>query len=263
MTFLSTNKLFLVVGAFLFIAIIVSFSIVNAQQDNTVKDTSQGQFILAQAPKLLGQKQASQPQVTKSKQDSASGKNALRAKTVTNNDEDDDEDDEDDDEDIQPSKSGPKVISTTSQKPVSKPPSASTPQTTPGQVSAKPIVQPPQQTSPSPVAPPAPPAGRPAIAQPQNTQQQARPQPFVSARPQSSRGSISLNFDDADVYQVIQTILSVLRVNYIVDPRVKGRVTFRSVAPIPTDQVLPVMETILRINAIGVVEDGGLYKCTN
>ncbi len=32
MTFLSTNKLFLVVGAFLFIAIIVSFSIVNAQQ---------------------------------------------------------------------------------------------------------------------------------------------------------------------------------------------------------------------------------------
>ncbi len=261
MTFLSTNKLFLVVGAFLFIAIIVSFSIVNAQQDNTVKDTSQGQFILAQAPKLLGQKQASQPQVTKSKQDSASGKNALRAKTVTNNDEDDDEDDEDDDEDIQPSKSGPKVISTTSQKPVSKPPSASTPQTTPGQVSAKPIVQPPQQTSPSPVAPPAPPAGRPAIAQPQNTQQQARPQPFVSARPQSSRGSISLNFDDADVYQVIQTIFGdVLRVNYIVDPRVKGRVTFRSVAPIPTDQVLPVMETILRINAIGVVEDGGLYR---
>jgi general secretion pathway protein D len=83
----------------------------------------------------------------------------------------------------------------------------------------------------------------------------------MPARPAPSRGSISLNFDDADVYQVIQTIFGdVLRVNYIVDPRVKGRVTFRSIAPIPNDQVLPIMETILRINGIGVVEDGGLYR---
>ena len=51
-----------------------------------------------------------------------------------------------------------------------------------------------------------------------------------------------------------------LRVNYIVDPRVKGRVTFRSIAPIPSDQVLPLMEVILRINGIGVVEDKGLYR---
>ena len=76
-----------------------------------------------------------------------------------------------------------------------------------------------------------------------------------------ARGSISLNFDDADVYQVIQTIFGdVLRVNYIVDPRVKGRVTFRSIAPIPSDQVLSLMEVILRINGVGVVEDSGLYR---
>jgi general secretion pathway protein D len=37
-------------------------------------------------------------------------------------------------------------------------------------------------------------------------------------------------------------------------------VTFRSIAPITTDKVLPVMETILRINGVGVVEDGGLYR---
>jgi hypothetical protein len=55
-----------------------------------------------------------------------------------------------------------------------------------------------------------------------------------------SKGNISLNFDDADIYSVIQTVFSeILKVNYIVDPKVKGRVTFRSVAPVPVDNVLP------------------------
>jgi general secretion pathway protein D len=72
---------------------------------------------------------------------------------------------------------------------------------------------------------------------------------------------ISLNFDDADVYSVAQTVFGeILRVNYIIDQRVKGRVTFRSVAPVATDQVLPLMEVIFRLNGIGVVEESGLYR---
>ncbi|OPY83065.1 MAG: Type II secretion system protein D precursor [Syntrophorhabdus sp. PtaU1.Bin153] len=92
------------------------------------------------------------------------------------------------------------------------------------------------------------------------------PQPRQAPPPQrpvpmGARRSISLNFDDADVYQVVQTIFGdVLRVNYVVDPRVKGRVTFRSVAPIAADQVLPLMEVVLRINGVGIVEDKDLYR---
>jgi len=72
---------------------------------------------------------------------------------------------------------------------------------------------------------------------------------------------ISLNFDDADVYSVAQTVFGeILRVNYIIDQSVKGRVTFRSVAPVASDQVLPLMEVILRLNGIGVVEESGLYR---
>jgi type II secretory pathway component GspD/PulD (secretin) len=79
--------------------------------------------------------------------------------------------------------------------------------------------------------------------------------------PRSSGSQISLNFDDADVYQVVQTVFGeALRANYIVDSRVKGRVTFRSVAPVPYDKILPIMEVILRINGIGFVEEGGLYR---
>jgi general secretion pathway protein D len=72
---------------------------------------------------------------------------------------------------------------------------------------------------------------------------------------------VSLNFDDADVYSIIQTIFGdVLRVNYVVDPRVKGRVTFRSVAPVPNEDVLPIMEVIFRLNGIGIIEENGLYR---
>jgi type II secretory pathway component GspD/PulD (secretin) len=80
--------------------------------------------------------------------------------------------------------------------------------------------------------------------------------------PQKPAGSsVSFNFDDADIFSVIQTIFGdVLKVNYVVDPSVKGRVNFRSVAPVAKEDVLPLMEVILRLNGIGIVEDSGLYR---
>lgn len=85
--------------------------------------------------------------------------------------------------------------------------------------------------------------------------------PIPIKQPSKKRGEVSFNFDDADVFSVIQTIFGdVLRVNYIIDPQVKGRVNFRSVAPIPVEDVLPLMEVILRLNGIGVVEESGLYR---
>ncbi|HAM51530.1 MAG TPA: hypothetical protein DCP92_12890, partial [Nitrospiraceae bacterium] len=67
--------------------------------------------------------------------------------------------------------------------------------------------------------------------------------------------------DDADVFSVIQVIFGdVLKVNYIVDPSVKGRVNFRCAAPVAKEDVLALMEVILRLNGIGVVEEGGLYR---
>jgi type II secretory pathway component GspD/PulD (secretin) len=85
------------------------------------------------------------------------------------------------------------------------------------------------------------------------------PQPGAFQPP--AGGQVSFNFDDADVFSVIQTIFGdVLRVNYVIDPKVKGRVTFRSVAPVPRDRVLPVMEVILRLNGVAVVEEASLFR---
>ncbi len=85
--------------------------------------------------------------------------------------------------------------------------------------------------------------------------------PTPASAPASRRGQFTLNFDDADVYTIIQTVFGeILKFNYVVDPRVKGRVTFRAIAPVPAENVLPLMEVILRLNGIGIVEENGLYR---
>ncbi len=84
------------------------------------------------------------------------------------------------------------------------------------------------------------------------------PQAAMAAR---SGQQVSLNFDDADVYSVIQTVFAnILRKNYVIDPRVKGRVTFRSIAPVAEENVLPLLEVILRLNGIAMVEESGLFR---
>ncbi len=137
-----------------------------------------------------------------------------------------------------PSFAGPNVPSEVPEPPSPAGPSTSTPpgQATPG------ITPMPQGTTPPP-------------ARPASTVIRAQPTTVMSG------GGSSFFFDDADVFEVIQTVFGeVLRVNYIVDPQVKGRVNFRTTAPIPKDKILSIMEIILRLNGIAVVEESGLYR---
>ena len=88
--------------------------------------------------------------------------------------------------------------------------------------------------------------------------------PRVSARVQPQQktpATVSFFFDDADIFEVVQTVFGdILKANYIIDPQVKGRVNFRTVTPIPKEEVLSVVEIIFRLNGIGYVEEGGLYR---
>jgi general secretion pathway protein D len=115
--------------------------------------------------------------------------------------------------------------------------------------------------------PPAPavkpqPAPRVTVSTKPQTQPPARHTPPPRTRTGSQGGgSSSFFFDDADVFEVIQTVFGeALRVNYIIDPSIKGRVNFRTTTPIPRDRILPVIEIILRLNGIAVVEEAGLYR---
>lgn len=78
--------------------------------------------------------------------------------------------------------------------------------------------------------------------------------------PLPQKNKISFNFDDADVFEVIRTVFGeILKVNYIIDPKIKGRVNLKTVVPIDKEEVIPLMKTILKQNGIGFVEEKGFY----
>jgi general secretion pathway protein D len=98
---------------------------------------------------------------------------------------------------------------------------------------------------------------------PSETVQREEPQKESIARFEmiSASGSVSLFFDDADIYEVTHTIFGeILKVNYLIDPKVSGRITFRSVRPIKRQDVLPVISMLFRLNGVSIVEEAGIYR---
>ncbi len=70
---------------------------------------------------------------------------------------------------------------------------------------------------------------------------------------------ILLNFDNADIYEVIQVIAETLNLNYIIDPQVKGIVNIRSGRKIPKEQLFVVFKKILNINGLDIRSEGDYY----
>ena len=70
------------------------------------------------------------------------------------------------------------------------------------------------------------------------------------------RGRITLNFDNADLPQVVKIIMrDILGQNYIIDPRVQGKVTVQTSRPLATNGVWAVLETVLQINGAALIRD--------
>lgn len=75
-------------------------------------------------------------------------------------------------------------------------------------------------------------------------------------------GNLTLNFEGADLREVLRTILGdILRENYIVDPRVGGTVTLRTAKPIPRSAAMHTLEELLRMNGAVMVREGdGVFR---
>lgn len=72
---------------------------------------------------------------------------------------------------------------------------------------------------------------------------------------------ITLRFDNADVYDVIQVVLGeVLKLDYSVDPGIQGKVTLRSTGVVKQEELLGVLETSLSSIGLSVVKAGNTYK---
>jgi general secretion pathway protein D len=77
----------------------------------------------------------------------------------------------------------------------------------------------------------------------------------------STSGDITLNFVNADIREVIDTVLgTTLKLSFAIDPRVQGVTTLRTTRPVPRDQVIGVLEDVLAMNGVAIVETDGLYK---
>ncbi|GAB4537300.1 MAG: type II secretion system secretin GspD [Thermodesulfovibrionia bacterium] len=93
-----------------------------------------------------------------------------------------------------------------------------------------------------------------------------KPQPSEEPKPakKTSAGedeTVSLFFDDADIYEVAHTVFGeILKVNYMIDPKVTGRITFRSVRPVKKADLLPVVSILFRLNGISIIEEAGIYR---
>lgn len=76
---------------------------------------------------------------------------------------------------------------------------------------------------------------------------------------EAEREAILLNFESADIREVIYTFAAALELNYWIDPRVQGQVTARSFGPIYVDDLFPVFLQILQSNGFSAVRQGDLY----
>ena len=78
---------------------------------------------------------------------------------------------------------------------------------------------------------------------------------------QPAGGGVILNFEAADLREVIRNILGdILNENYTIDPAVGGSVTIRTSTSIPRDALTATLETLLRANGATMVKNGGMYQ---
>lgn len=75
---------------------------------------------------------------------------------------------------------------------------------------------------------------------------------------------VSLNFEEAPLGEVVHAILGdILGLDYIVDHPVQGKITLRSRTPIPRDEVLGVLESLLKANNVVMIKGSdGRYLVT-
>jgi general secretion pathway protein D len=66
--------------------------------------------------------------------------------------------------------------------------------------------------------------------------------------------AVSLNFEEAPLSEVVHSVLGdILKLDYIVEHPVRGAVTLRTRSPIPRDQLLPILESLLHNNGAVMV----------
>jgi len=76
----------------------------------------------------------------------------------------------------------------------------------------------------------------------------------------SEENYIILNFDNAALKDVINTVASITNENFIITPGVDARITIHSSKKIPVSEVMNVFESVLEVNGMALVRSGDFFK---
>ena len=85
----------------------------------------------------------------------------------------------------------------------------------------------------------------------------ASPAPAPGADSSQSVGFACAN---CDLLEFIRNVGTELKLNYVIDPKVKGVVTIHTYGDLKQEDLLPVLETVLRINGAAMVKTGNFYQ---
>jgi general secretion pathway protein D len=100
--------------------------------------------------------------------------------------------------------------------------------------------------------------------------QSSTPQPQVALGSQAAAGpgrrtgpaaagDVTLNFVDTDIREIARSILGgTLKLNYTIDPAVRGTATIETAQPVARDQLLGILQTLLAQNGATLNEQNGL-----
>jgi general secretion pathway protein D len=103
-------------------------------------------------------------------------------------------------------------------------------------------------------------AGAPLLAQAPPPTTEPPPAPEVE-RPLGDDEAMVLNFERADIREVIHSLATALGISYTLDPRIEGQVTIRTTGRISRRELFPLFNQILRQNGIAAIQSGdGVYQ---
>lgn len=73
-------------------------------------------------------------------------------------------------------------------------------------------------------------------------------------------GPLTLNFKDAEVDSVVGAFGHLLDKSFVIDPRVRGKISLETPRPVSREQAFTLLKTVLRQQGFAIVDLGDLYK---
>lgn len=114
--------------------------------------------------------------------------------------------------------------------------------------------------APPPAAPPPAALNAPAAPRPAPAPPGAAAKPAARGEPEAEDNGIVMNFQDVDLDQLVKFISQITGRNFILDDRVKGKVTIISPGKISVDEAYAVFNSVLQVKGFTTVPSGPVIK---